>query len=139
MSEKIFKSLAKVAEYASPEEGSGKEPNLKAALDELKKIEKRCEDCNKYECSQIYNYFAWISYTLEDTDNAIKYYKKVVEQSPDIPIGLELYALKYISQLSFTIDKLDDLIIYLDKYIALAEEVGADIYQLRASICYQKR
>ena len=138
LSEKIFKSLAKVAEYASPEEDSGKEPNMNAALDELKKIEKRCDGCNKYELSQIYNYFAWIYYSLEDTASAVNYYKKVIAQSPDIPIGLELQALKYVSQLSFTIDKFDDSILYLDKYIALADDVGADIYQLRASICYQK-
>lgn len=136
--EKIFKNLAKVAEYASPEEGSGKEPDLKAALAELNKIEKRCDDCNQYELSQVYNYFAWISYSLEDTDGAIKYYKKVIEQSPNIPIGLELQALKYVSQLSFTIDKLDDSVNYLNRYIDLSDDVGADIYQLRASICYQK-
>lgn len=135
--EKVFKNLAKVAEYASPEDPDEK-PNMKAALAELKKVEKKCGDCNNYELSQIYNYYAWISYSQEDTASAIKYYKKVIDQSPEIPIGLELQALKYVAQLSFTIDKLDDAVLYLDKYIALSTDVGADIYQLRASICYNK-
>lgn len=138
LSEKVFKGLGKVAELASPPEESGKAPNLDGALSELRKIEKRCGECNNYELSQIYNYFAWISYSKEDTKGAINYYKKVVAQSPEIPIGLELNALKYVAQLSYTVDKMNDAVSYLNKYIALADDIGADIFQLRASFCYQQ-
>lgn len=139
LSEKVFKGLGKVADYASPPEDSGKQPNFNAALSELRKIEKRCKDsCNRYELSQIYNYFAWISYSKEDTKGAINYYKKVIAQSPELPIALELSALKYVAQLSYTIDRMDEAVSYLDRYMALTTDLSADIYQLRASFCYHK-
>lgn len=141
ISEKVFKSLGKVADFASPPEESGKKPNLNAALSELRKLEKRCggkSPCNQYELSQIYNYFAWISYSKDDTKSAINYYKKVAAQSPNLPIGLELSALKYVAQLSYTIDSMNDAVSYLDRYMALTTDPTADIFQLRASFCYHK-
>ena len=145
ISEKIFKGLGKVSNYASPPEeelAKGVKPDFNAAYKELKKLEKSCIDsCNGYEMSQIYNMFAFVAYSLEKYDEAVGFYIKVVEQSPQIPIGVELQSMMYIAQLSFQLDKLQQSINYLDRWIALATEtgnaIGPEIYQLKAVICYQ--
>lgn len=143
ISEKVLKGLGRVTEFVSPDEekNPGKEPNFKAAYKELKQMEKRCAECNKYEKSQIYNMFAYVSYSLEKFEDAVNFYKKLVAQSPEIPIGLELQSMMYIAQLSFQLEKYNQSIEYLEKWMNLANEtgnqVGAEIWQLKASICYQ--
>ncbi len=142
--EKIFKGLGKVTELAAPnqEKNPGKKPNFKAAYKELKAMEKKCVDsCNGYEKSQIYNMFAFVAYQLENYDEAVDFYKKVVAQSPEIPVGVELQSLMYIAQLSFQLEKYEQSIQYLERWKKLAAEtgnpIGPNIYQLTAVICYQ--
>lgn len=143
ISEKIFKDLGKVQELTNPnqEENPGKQPNFDAAYKELNRIEKRCGECNNYEKSQVYNMFAYVAYTLEKYDDAVEYYKKVVAQSPQIPVGVELQSMMYIAQLSFQLEKFNQSITYLDRWMKLANEtgneVGPQIWQLKAVICYQ--
>ena len=143
ISEKVFKGLGEVQTLSSPdpEKNPGKEPDLPAAIKSLRGLEKRCAECNKYEKSQIYNMFAVLSFQLEKFDDAVNYFKKVVEQSPEIPIALEQQSLLYIAQLSYQLEKPEQSIQYLDRYLKLAQEngltIGAEIYQLKSSICYQ--
>lgn len=143
ISEKVFKGLAKVTEFASPDTDKKPDakPDMKRALKELKKLEKSCEECNGYEKSQVYNMFAFVAYSLEKYEDAIGYYKKVVAQSPNIPVGVELQSLMYVAQLSFQQELYDQSLKHLDMWMNLANEtgnnVGAEIYQLQAIICYQ--
>ncbi|WP_370980833.1 PAS sensor protein [Agaribacterium sp. ZY112] len=143
ISEKVFKGLGKVTEYASPnqEKNPGKKPDFKAALKELKKLEKICAECNNYEKSQIYNMHAFVAYSMEDYNGAVEAYKNVVAQSPEIPVGVELQSMMYIAQLSFQLEKFSQSITYLDRWMDLANEtgttVGPDIWQLKSVICYQ--
>ena len=137
ISEKMFKSLGQVAELAQPPEGSNKQPDFKAALREAKEIEKRCTSCNPYELSQVYNYLAWISYSLEDSKSAIKYYNKVLAQSPQIPWGLELQTRFTLSQLSFAEGDYRDALNQLNDWMKVSSVIGADAYQFKATICYQ--
>lgn len=143
ISERIFKDLGKVQEYTNPDQDKnpGKEPDFQAAYKELDRIEKRCDTCNNYEKSQVYNMFAYVAYTLEKYDEAVDYYKKVVAQSPQIPVGVELQSLMYIAQLSFQQEKYNQSIDYLNRWMKLADEtnneIGPQIWQLKAVICYQ--
>ncbi|WP_075184835.1 tetratricopeptide repeat protein [Teredinibacter haidensis] len=137
MSESMFKKLGKVTEAASPEEGSGKEPDFALAIKELKKIEKGCEKCNAYEVAQVYNYFGWVYYSMEDYPNSIKYYNLVVKQSPNIPWGMELQSIYTLAQLEYTQERYAKAIAHLDKWMELSDTVGADVYNLKSSICYQ--
>lgn len=139
MSEKLYKQLAEVAEYASPPEDSGKKPDFQAALKEVRKVEKNCSKCNEYEFAQIYNYYGWIYYSLDDMPNAIKYYKKVVAQSPNISIGLEVSTLDTIAKLSFSLDQYQDALDYHDKWMKLATLVTADAFAFRAQVYYQMK
>ena len=143
ISEKIFKDLGKVQLLTNPdlEKDPNAKPDFRAAYKELNRIEKRCAECNNYEKSQIYNMFAYVAYTLEKYDEAVEYYKKVVAQSPQIPVGVELQSLMYIAQLSFQQEKYRQSIDYLNRWMKLAEEtnneIGPQIWQLKAVICYQ--
>ncbi len=143
ISEKVFKGLGKVSELASPDldENPNAKPNFPEAYKELKDLEKKCAECNNYEKSQIYNMYAFVTYQLEKYDEAVEWYKKVVSMSPEIPIGVELQSMMYIAQLSFQLEKFDQSIDYLNRWMKLANEtgneVGPEIWQLKAVICYQ--
>ena len=139
MSEKMSKAFAKVSELASPPEESGKKPDLRAALAEVKKIEKGCKKCNQYELAYVYNFYGWLTYSLDDIPAAVKYYKKVIAQVPNIPIGLEAQALLTISQLSFQLENYNDSIKYHDKWMKLATLITSDAYSYRAQIYYQMK
>lgn len=139
MSEKMFKAFAKVADYASPPEDSGKKPDLRAALSEVKKLEKNCSKCNAYELAQVYNYYGWIYYSLEDTNNAIKYYRKVIEQSPNISLGMEVQTLDTIAKLSFSLDDYKGALEYHDKWMKIATLITASAHEFRAQVYYQMK
>ncbi len=139
ISEAFFKKLGKVADLASPPEEDKRQPNFPGALKELQKIEKGCvkSKCNQYEMAQIYNYYGWIYYSLEDYGNSVKFYQKVVDQSPMIPWGLELQTIYTQAQLEFSQERYEPSVKLLNKWMKSSDTVGANVYNLKASICYQ--
>lgn len=140
MSEKVYKDLGKAAELASPEGEEGKpapKPDFRGALDVLKKLEQKCEgDCNKYEMASIYNYFGWVYFSLEDVNNAIKYYVKLVEQAPEIPHGMEIQTLSALAKLFLQEERLDESLKYINKWIAASCKEDSEMFQLRSNIHY---
>lgn len=141
ISESTMKKLGVVTELVSPdtEKNKNAKPNYPKALKELQKMEKFCKDkCNKYELSQVYRFYAFAYYSLDDYPKAIRAYKQVVAQSPEIPIAVELDALYALAQLNFAQDRFDDSLKYLDRWIGLSTVVGADIIFLKGTILYTK-
>ncbi len=142
MSESIYKELGKAANLAvPPEEEKNKEPDMAGAMEILRDMERDCkakDKCNKYELASIYRYMGWVTYEMGNTDQAIRYYQQVIAQAPEIPLGIELESLKTLAQLTFSEERYDDALNYLNKWISMADEVGSDIYYLKAMICYQK-
>lgn len=134
--EKVFKQLAKVQELTSPEE-EGAKPNFPEALKVLKDIESGASKWNQYEMAQLYNYYGFVYYTLENFKEAIKYYKLVVAQSPHIPEGLEVGTLYTIAQLYFVQEDYRNAITTLKKWMELSPIVGADAYILLGQGYYQ--
>jgi len=139
ISESFFKKLGKISDLASPPEEENRKPDFQGAIKALKKMEKDCgaDKCNEYEKAQIYNYFGWIYYSVEDYNNSIKYYELVVNQAPHIPWGLELQVMYTLVQLEFSQERYSNALKRLDQWMKLSETIGADVYNLRASICYQ--
>lgn len=143
ISEKIFKGLGKVSLLTNPDldKDPDAQPDFEAAYKELRKLEKRCDSCNNYEKAQIYQMFAYVTYSLERFNEAIENYKKVVQQAPEIPIGVELQSLMYVAQLSFQQENYDQAIEYFDRRVKLSEETGNELgpqdWQFKAIICYQ--
>jgi tetratricopeptide (TPR) repeat protein len=137
--EKVFKKLAVVQELTSPEEIEGKptpKANFPEALKELKDIQKETAKWNRYELAQLYNYFGFVYYSLENYKEAIRYYKLVVAQSPDIPQGLEVGTLYTIAQLYFVVEDYRNAIVHLKKWMEVSTIVGADAYVLLGQAYY---
>lgn len=142
--ETVFKDIGKVQAFVSPdtEKNPDAKPDFNRALKEVKKVEAKCDkDCNPYEKSQVYNVHAYISYSLGRNAEAVNYYKKVIAQSPNIPLGVELQSMMYVAQMSFQLERFDESLDYLDRWMKLAKqantEIGPQIFQLQAVICYQ--
>jgi len=125
LTQKFFKKVAEVDALTNPEEKKGvtPEPNFKAAWPKIKKLVDRCDDCNKYEWAQLYQRAAVIRYNLDDEVGAIKYFKKVVEQAPDIPVALESQRLYQIAQLATGQEKYKDSLAQFKKWEALCPAV----------------
>ncbi len=141
ISDAFFKQMGKVQPLISPdtEKNPDAKPDFNAALKQLKSMEKRCKDkCNKYELSQIYRFYGFAYYSLDDLEKAIYYYDLVVKQSPEIPLGVEKQTLYSLAQLAYSIEKYDQAIAYLNKWIKLSTDISADVYYLQATIYYQK-
>ncbi len=141
MKEAVYRELGKAAELAAPEAEKGKpepKPNLNGALEILRRVEKKCEGdaCNKYEKASIYNYFGWIYYAKEDMRNSIKYYSLLVQQSPDIPHGLEVQTLSTLAKLNMQEERFDEALKFLNKWMEASCEPDSEMFQLRANIHY---
>lgn len=139
--EKVFKQLAKVQELTNPdtEKKPDAKPNFPEALKVLDKISAGTTKgkWNQYELAQLYNYYGFVYYTLENYPEAIKYYKLVVAQSPHIPEGLEVGTLYTIAQLYFVQEDYKNAIVNLKKWMELSPIVGADAYILLGQAYYQ--
>lgn len=141
ISEAMMKRLGVVTELTSPdtEKNPNAKPNFQKALKELKDLERYCEKkCNDYEKAQVFRFYAFAYYSLDDYDKAIESYRQVYLKSPNIPIGVELDALNSLSQLSYAQEKYSDALKYLSAWMELSTVVGADKYFLRGSINYSK-
>jgi tetratricopeptide (TPR) repeat protein len=136
MSEAMFKKFGKVQELGNPEE-EGVEPNLQEALKELNSIRDSCEDCNKYELAIMYNYYGWLYYALEQPQKAIDAYIDLLAQSPEIPLGLELGTMYKVAQLNYAEDNYPEALKWLNDWMELSENIGAEAYVMRAQIHYQ--
>jgi len=141
ISEKTMKQLGKISELVSPdtEKKPNAKPNYPEALKELRRMERSCKDkCNKYELSQIYRFYAFAYFSMDNTDKAIESYQKVVAQSPEIPIAVELDALYALAQLLWSKDRYDQSLKYLNDWMGLSTIIGADIYFFRGTVHYSK-
>lgn len=142
ISERMLKQLGEVQEMIAPtvEEGQPeKEPDLQGALKQLQKMERDCRDkCNSVELSSIYRFYGYAYVTMERYNEAISYYKKLVDLSPGVTIAVELESLFILAQLSYQDEKYDDALKFLNKWMGLSTIVGSDKIFLRASICYAK-
>ena len=53
---------------------------------------------NSYELANVYNLYAFIAYSGEDYDGAVRYYNQVIAQ-PDIPLAMEINTKFTVAQL----------------------------------------
>lgn len=139
ISQSTMKDLAEVTELVSPDTEANPQakPNFSEALKVLQKMEKSCKDkCNPYEIASIYRFYAYAYYSLDDYPKAINAYKKILQQSPEIPVGVELEALNSVSQLLYSQEDYDGALKYLNDWMELSTIVGADKFFFRGSIYY---
>lgn len=140
--EKLFKKLAPIDAYISPEPdaktGVTAAPNFKAGWSELQKIVKRCDECNPYEEAQIYNRAAYVNYSLENTKAAIEYYGKVAALTPNIPLSLEQQSLFTVAQLQASLEDYKGSLASFKKWEKTCPTIiPNDYYYMLAQIYYQ--
>ncbi|WOX04465.1 tetratricopeptide repeat protein [Microbulbifer pacificus] len=131
MRESAFKYLGKAQEAAEAQ-------NFQGALAALKEMEAGKDKLNGYEAAQMYYFYGYVYYSMEKYPQAITYYKKVLEQGEEnLPVALEVGTLLTIAQLYFVTEDYKQAVNYLNKWFAVADNINADSYALRAQAYYQ--
>ncbi|WP_353406234.1 tetratricopeptide repeat protein [Pseudoteredinibacter isoporae] len=134
LSQKVFKKLEAPNQLINPEQG---EPDYRGALKLLNEI--NTDKFNKYEKAQVYNLKGFAYYSLEDYRNAIKEYKLLLAQSPQIPLGLEVQITYTVGQLQFVLEDYDAAEKTIEKWMSMAPIIGADAHALLGQIYYTNK
>lgn len=93
-------------------------------------------ELNSYELANVYNLFAFIHYSREDYDAALRAYENVVSQ-PDIPLAMEINTRYTIAQLYFVQERWQEGIDSLLDWFRLTEDPNEEAYVLLAQGYYQ--
>jgi len=128
--QKVFKDFAKVQKKTEKEDWQG-------ALTVLKDIEEnKSRKYKSFEKANLWNYFAWINYSLDNYPKAIHYYEKVLKEE-QINDALKLGTMYTLAQLKFAKEDFPSGIKLLKEWMTLQPIVGADAYVLLAQGYYQ--
>ncbi len=141
LSQSFFKKVEQVDNLTNPPEskdGTTPEPDYRAAWPILQRLLDRCEDCNEYESAQLFQRAAFIQYQLENVPLAIDYFKRVVQQSPNIPESLETQLLYQIAQLLTQEEKYQEALDHFARWEAMCPAVvPRDYFFYLAQIYFQ--
>lgn len=146
MNLRMVKKFEAVNQYISPEatkKDPKPKPNYSQALKDLKSMEKTCaRRCSDYEKAQVYRFFAFTYYSMENYPKAIESYKKVYSLSPQITVALELDSLNAISQLLSAQEDYNGALKYINLWFDFSKEIGtyigSDKYFSRGTLHYAK-
>ena len=128
--QQVFKDFAKVQEKTDTEDWQG-------ALLVLKSIEKTKEaKYTSFEKANLWNYFAWVNYSLEKYSMAIRYYERVLNEE-QLSDALHLGTLYTLAQLQFVEEDYQRAIQLLKKWMTIQPIIGAGPYVLLAQGYYQ--
>jgi tetratricopeptide (TPR) repeat protein len=143
LSQAVFKKLGVVNALVSPpEDAKDQEPKFDEALAELKKLEsKDATKWNEYELANLYNTYGFVYYNLENYTQAVKYYKLVIAQSPNIPLGLEISTLYTVAQLQFVSEDYAGALESLQAWFKQQDPmfINSDNYALLSQAYYQNK
>jgi len=131
MRESAFKYLGKAQEAADAQ-------NWNEALAALREMEAGKSKLNGYEAAQMYYFYGFVYYSMEKYPQAINYYKQVLQQGQEnLPLALEVGTLLTVAQLYFVTEDYKQALVYLNKWFAVADNINADSYALRAQAYHQ--
>ena len=107
------------------------------SLNALRSIESSSKTCKSdYEQTQVWKFFGYIYYSLDDFPSAIKAYRKVVEGA-GTPPEVKLDTRYTLAQLYFTEEDYRRAAVQLEAWLAEATMIGADQRYFLAQIYYQ--
>lgn len=143
VSQKFIKKVSEVDNLMMPPEdektGKAPEPDYKKAWALLEKLLDKCEDCTKNEMAQLYQRAAVAQYNFDNIPKTIEYFKKVIEQAPDIHISQEAGLTYQIASLYGMEDKVDESLRMFDKWESLCPTTVSDGYfYTRGQLLYQQ-
>jgi len=111
-------------------------PEAMRALDALQREFSGKKALNSYELANMYNFYAFIYYTQEKYQDAIKAYEKVLAQ-PDLPEAMEIGTRYSLAQLYFEIEDWPRAATMLESWFKVAPNPAPDAYILLAQANYQ--
>jgi len=118
---KVFKPLWKAQNELEKKKFDKAEKRVKKLLAR--------DDLNKYELANVYNTLGLLYYYKKDYPAAIKMYEKVVEQSPSIPLKLEVGTVYTIGQMSLLTEKWTASLSAFEQYLELADTPKPSVYR----------
>jgi tetratricopeptide (TPR) repeat protein len=107
-----------------------------ACAEELLAEVRAMDDLNSYEVAQMWSFYAYIYFSQDNLEEALRAYLRVLEQ-PDLPIGLEQDTMYTAAQLYQATEQYQEALDMLDRWFAVAENPGAQPYYLKAVTHYQ--
>ena len=129
----IYEKLAEAQTFAENKDYVSAEAVLNEMLDATSKKRK----LNAYELANVYNTYAFLRYAVEDYKGALNYYRKVIDQRPQIPVALEVGTLFTIAQLYFLQENWLKGIDTLNKWMSVTETPSTNAYVLLANGYFQ--
>lgn len=129
----IYEKLAEAQVFAEAKQYAEAEEVLNEMLDATSKKSK----LNKYELANVYNTYAYLRYAVEDYTGALNYYRKVIDQRPEIPLALEIGTLYTVAQLYFLQEEWQKGIDTLNQWMAASDNPSTNAYVLLANGYYQ--
>lgn len=132
MRAKVYDQLARAQTLAD----DGKHKEALAALDSVKD---RSSSMNSYEVAMMHNFYGFTYYNMDDMDNAIASFERVIKQQP-IPEKFEQTTLFSLAQLAMSRGLYDKTVNYLERWEALnSGKIPAKNLMLKAQAMYQKK
>jgi tetratricopeptide (TPR) repeat protein len=131
MSERTFKKLAEVQEAIDLED-------YVLAHKLLRDMEGR-KGMNGNELGQIYNMQAYVYFSQEDYDGAIRSYERVVAQGDKVPEGLEVGTIYSLAQLYFVTERYQKALDSMELWLSKAENPGPDPHIFMGQVYYQMK
>lgn len=128
----VYEKLS-VAQQAAE---ANKFAEAKTALDALVREFSGKKQLNSYELANVYNFYAFIYYSQENYQEAIRSYEKVLAQ-PDIPEAMEIGTRYSLAQLYFVIEDYAKAAQALEAWFRVAPNPAPDAYILLAQANYQ--
>ncbi len=130
---KVYEKLAEAQALAEEKDMAGAAKILDGMISAGGKRE-----LNSYELANVYNLYAFIHYSREDYNKALRAYEEVVAQ-PDIPLAMEINTRYTIAQLYFVQEQWQKGIDALLKWFDMTETPNANAYVLLAQGYYQTK
>ncbi|WP_240946272.1 tetratricopeptide repeat protein [Pseudomaricurvus alkylphenolicus] len=125
----VFKDFAKVQEKTDANDWPG-------ALEVLNDIRKKSEKYTSFEKANLWNYYGWVYYSLENYPEALRYYGKVIAEE-QLSDALKIGTLYTMAQLMFVQEDYRGAIEKLKQWMEIQPIVGADAFVLLAQGYYQ--
>lgn len=108
MRERVYSQLARAQKLAD-------ENKADEGLAVLDRVKSRINQLNSYEKAMLWNFYGFVYYGKDDTDNAVIAFENVVQQQ-NIPNSLELSTLFSLAQLSMAVERYNETLNYLNRW-----------------------
>jgi tetratricopeptide (TPR) repeat protein len=130
---------SRVYEQLARAQTLGDEGKTAEAIEILDAVNAKSGSMNSYEMAMMHNFYGFVYYNVEDFDNAIAAFERVVAHPP-IPESFEQSTLFSLAQLHMMRGNYDQTIHFLDRWEALQSgQLPAKTLVLKAQAMYQKK